>query len=276
MFRDATAFNQPVGNWPISASNIDMTSMFRSATSFNQDLGSWNVSKVTNMNTMFMLSTAFNNSGSSNINNWRPISCSNFSSMFQQVPAFNQPIGNWPLSGSNINMSYMFYLAEAFNQDLGSWDVSKVTSMAGMFYSATVFNNSGSNSINNWRPLICSDFNNMFRGTAFNQPINNWPLSGSSINMSYMFFQSTAFNQNLGSLSIKNVTNMGNMLDLCGMDKTNYSATLTGWASQAPNIQSNVPLGASGRQYDTPGSASRAILTSAPYNWTITGDTYVP
>jgi hypothetical protein len=69
---------------------------------------------------------------------------------------------------------------------------------------------------------------------------------------------------------------MTGMLDNCGMDKGFYSSTLIGWASQAPNIQSNVTLGATGRQYDTPGSASRSILTSAPYNWTITGDTFVP
>jgi hypothetical protein len=94
--------------------------------------------------------------------------------------------------------------------------------------------------------------------------------------MTGMFSGATAFNQNLGSLNIVNVSNMTTMLDSCGISKANYSATLTGWASQAPNIQSNVTLGATGRQYDTPGSASRAILTSAPYNWTINGDTYVP
>jgi len=94
--------------------------------------------------------------------------------------------------------------------------------------------------------------------------------------MSGMFKDATAFNQNLGSWLIPSCSNMSLMLNNCGMDKANYSATLTGWASQVPNIKSNVTLGATGRQYDTPGSASRSILTSAPYNWTITGDTFVP
>jgi hypothetical protein len=70
---------------------------------------------------------------------------------------------------------------------------------------------------------------------------------------------------------------MTGMLDNCGMNINNYSNTLIGWASQpAALIPRSITLGATGRQYNTLGSASRAILTSAPYNWTITGDTYVP
>jgi surface protein len=171
---------------------------------------------------MFTGASAFNNSGSSDINNWRPISCSNFQSMFQGANAFNQPIGNWSISASSVDMSFMFYQNILFNQSLATWNTSKVTTMR------------------------------------------------------YMFGSATSFNQNLGSWLIPSCSNMANMLDNCGMSKANYSSTLTGWAAQAPNIQSNVTLGASGRQYDTPGSASRAILTSAPYNWTINGDTYVP
>jgi surface protein len=81
-----------------------MTDMFNRASAFNQNIGAWNVEKVTNMSGMFSLNGGFNNSGSSDINNWRPISCSNFSGMFFIATAFNQPIGNWPLSASNINM----------------------------------------------------------------------------------------------------------------------------------------------------------------------------
>jgi surface protein len=52
MFYEATAFNQPIGNWNVS--NVtNMQQMFFFATSFNQNIGNWNVSNVINF-TNFM------------------------------------------------------------------------------------------------------------------------------------------------------------------------------------------------------------------------------
>jgi surface protein len=206
-----SVFNQPIGNWPISASGVNMNSMFR-ASSLNQNIGAWDVSKVTNMGNMFQDNSAFNNSGSADINNWRPISCSNFGSMFYNASAFNQPIGNWPISASNIGMGYMFSTSP-FNQNIGSWDVSKVTAMNNMFQSNGAFNNSGSNTINNWRPISCSNFSSMFEGaTTFNQPIGNWPLSASNISMRQMFENANSFNQNIGTWDVSRVTDMVRMI----------------------------------------------------------------
>jgi surface protein len=230
MFVGATTFNQPIGNWPLSASSINMQAMLSSATSFNQNIGSWDVSKVTNMRDMFLLATNFNNSGSDSINNWRPISCSNFQAMFYGPIAFNQPIGNWSISASNINMSVMFTNAQVFNQNIGSWDVSKVTTMSEMFKSATAFNNSGSNSINNWRPISCSNFTSMFQSaTAFNQPIGNWPISASSINISSMFQSATAFNQNIGSWDTSRIANMSYAFASATSFNNSGSSTIGSW-----------------------------------------------
>nr|WP_080713629.1 BspA family leucine-rich repeat surface protein [Mycoplasma capricolum] len=52
MFKEATLFNQPIGNW--NTSNVtNMNHMFFCAYSFNQDISSWNTSNVTDMSWMF-------------------------------------------------------------------------------------------------------------------------------------------------------------------------------------------------------------------------------
>tara|TARA_B100001996_G_scaffold76211_1_gene56297 strand:- start:24830 stop:29548 length:4719 start_codon:yes stop_codon:yes gene_type:complete len=85
---------------------------FTAGTGFNNITftNGWDVSKVTNMNEMFKLATAF-----------------------------NQPIGSWDVSKVS-NMERMFWFAEVFNQDISNWDVSQVSNMNKMFDSADAFN----------------------------------------------------------------------------------------------------------------------------------------
>jgi surface protein len=230
-FGDATAFNQPIGSWNVG--NVTrMTNTFLYASSFNQNIGNWDVSKVTEMARMFDQSP-FNNGGSPDINNWRPISCSDFTSMFANCP-FNQPIGNWPISASNITMNSMFRNADAFNQNLGSWDVSRVTNMGAMFQDNGIFNNSGSNLINNWRPISCSFFGSMFYNSPFNQPIGNWTIGTGSqipatgINMQYMF-STSPFNQNIGAWNVEKVTAMNSMFQSAGAFNNSGSSDINNW-----------------------------------------------
>jgi surface protein len=218
MFSSAQAFNQNIGAWNVEKVT-NMAGMFGSAAAFNQNIGSWNVEKVTNMSGMFGFATNFNNSGSNSINNWRPISCSNFTSMFYGPTNFNQPIGNWPLSASNINMEAMFIFTQAFNQDIGSWDMSRVIDIRNMFRGAIAFNNSGSSSINNWNVSnITSTFRMFSNASVFNQNIGNWFSGANNItDMQEMFIAATAFN-NGGSSDISNwdvskVTTMQRMFE---------------------------------------------------------------
>ena len=49
-----------------------------------------------------------------------------FDSVDDDTYDFNQPIGNWDVSNVT-NMELMFYTAKSFNQDLSSWSVDNVT-----------------------------------------------------------------------------------------------------------------------------------------------------
>ena len=152
MFYGCTGFNQPIGNWDTSKVT-DMYQMLYRCSSFNQDLGGWDVTGVGNFSSFFSSNPVFNNGGSTGINNWRPSSCTNMSSMFYQCYNFNQPIGDWDVS-QVANMSRMFdNLSSAykmsFDQDIGNWDVGNVTNFREFmraYYSSqrSPFNNGGS------------------------------------------------------------------------------------------------------------------------------------
>ena len=238
MFTDASGFNQPISTWDVT--NVtNMRNMFYGASAFNQDIGGWVVSSVITMAGMFNNAATFNQ----DLGGWGVGNVTNFSNMFNGATAFNNggvALAWASFSTSPITMDSMFYNAIAFNQDISTWDVSNVTNM-----------------------------NNMFRGaTAFNQGITGWVVSNVT-NMSNMFSDASGFNQDIGGWNIGNVTTMTNMLDSTALSVANYDDLLNGWATLAPALQSNVTLGASGIQYSSVGAASRSLLTSPPYNWTI-------
>ena len=108
MFRNASTFNQPIGNWNVSSVTL-MHNLFNGAATFNQAIGEWDVSSVTHMG-----------------------------NMFSNASSFNQPIGDRDVYSVTL-MHNLFNGATAFNQAIADWDVSKVTNMAGMFNGASSF-----------------------------------------------------------------------------------------------------------------------------------------
>jgi surface protein len=211
-FNNARSFNNggsdSIKNWRFTTSStVTMLQMFYNADAFNINIGSWNVEKVTNMSGMFAANGGFNNGGSSDINNWRPISCSNFSSMFQSAGAFNQPIGNWPLSASNIDMSGMFLQASAFNQDISIWDTTNVTKMGSMFRGKSY-----NFPIENWNVSNVTDMSSMFYDIGSQRPLGSWDVS--SVTTMYRMFYNGGFNQNIGAWNVEKVTTMVDMFRL--------------------------------------------------------------
>jgi surface protein len=174
-----------------------------------------------------------------------------------------------PTTSQVTNMNYMFYGTTSFNQDISGWDVSHVTTMDGMFaYSG--FNQP----IGGWNVSNVTNPGYMFyNATSFNQDISGWTTTNAT-RMVWMFKNASSFNQNIGSWNVSTVTQMDNMLDGTALSITNYNALLIGWAAQ--NVQSGVTLGADGLTYTQPARAAHNTLTSAPKNWTINGDTYLP
>jgi len=167
-----------ISGW--NTSNVtNMQYLFLACSSFDQPLDGWDVSNVTNMYGMlegYQGPMAFNNGGSTGINNWQPSSCTNMTRVFEECTGFNQPLNGWDVSSATTmdymfsrctsfnqplnnwdtssvtNMSNMFSYALNFDQDLGSWNTSNVTSMNMMFGHSTsgLFNNGGSSSISEW------------------------------------------------------------------------------------------------------------------------------
>ena len=261
MFRDATAFNQDIGDWNVS-SVTDMSEMFRSAAAFNQDIGSWNVDSVTDMRFMFSGAAAFNQ----DIRGWSVSGVTDMRFMFSNAAAFDQDIGGWNVSGVT-DMSSIFSFANAFNQNIGGWNVSGVTNMNTMFSSATAFNQD----IGGWNVSGVTNMSNMFlAATAFNQDIGGWNVSGVT-NMNSMLFDTDAFNQDISGWDVSMVTNMTNMLNLSGLSTYHYEELLIAWDTLT--LQKGVPLGAAGKQYRARAQAAHDSLTSATnHNWMITDD----
>ncbi|MEQ9404587.1 MAG: BspA family leucine-rich repeat surface protein [Cyclobacteriaceae bacterium] len=129
---------------------------------------------------------------------------------------------------SNVtSMNRMFYSAQLFDGDIGNWDVSNVTDMSGMFGNATVFNQD----IGGWDVSSVTKIDNMFfLATAFNQDISNWDVS-SVTNMTGMFSQADAFDQDISNWNVGNVTSMSAMFgnadsfnqDISAWDVTNVT-----------------------------------------------------
>jgi hypothetical protein len=101
-----------IGNWNTSK-GIFFNFMFSSATKFNQNIGNWNVERGTLFSYMLGTSTPmtppmeFNNGGSSDIQKWRPLSATDMGNMFRNNPAFNQPLGNWNISGVSVFTNFL-------------------------------------------------------------------------------------------------------------------------------------------------------------------------
>tara|TARA_B110000879_G_scaffold208133_1_gene293125 strand:+ start:17 stop:3343 length:3327 start_codon:yes stop_codon:yes gene_type:complete len=203
LFNDISIQNFPIGNVGITSLN----KMFWDARAFNQDISGWDTSKVTNMSGLF---------GNDNVADY-------------QKCAFNQNINAWDVSNVT-NFSEMFKYSLNFQQDI-TWDLGSSTSGAQPVNCYRMFNASEYNGqLNGMGVSRVLNFEQMFKQSTFNQPLNNWTLNeeyinGTAITFNEMFYDNHDFNQDIGDWNTYQVNNFNSMF----RDARAFNQDLSDW-----------------------------------------------
>ncbi|WP_051067118.1 BspA family leucine-rich repeat surface protein, partial [Mycoplasma yeatsii] len=199
MFKDATKFNQALGD-KFNTSNVtDMSFMFDGAHSFNSSLGDkFNTWKVTNMEAMFKEAKKFNQSLGDKFNTSK---VTNMKEMFCEADVFNKSLGNNFNTSQVTTMESMFGLAKKFNQPLGDkFDTSNVTNMSWMFWHASEFNSSLGKNFNTSQVRTMLG---MFQAAeVFNQPLGDKFDTSNVTNMRSMFLNAHSFKQDISNWNV--------------------------------------------------------------------------
>ena len=112
-------------------------STFKGAAAFNSDLSAWDVSNVMYMAHMFDNAVLFN----TDISKWVLPEVLAMSYLFHGATSFNIDVSKWLTSTSKVtSLAGVFKTATAFNQPLTNWETSKITDLYETFYKANSFN----------------------------------------------------------------------------------------------------------------------------------------
>lgn len=113
----------------------------------------WDVSKVTDMSSLFLGFSSFNQELA-----WDVSRVEKMDGMFYRCARFNQSVDEWDVSNVKT-MKYMFDGAVAFDRPLSGWKskVSRVVDMRSMFSGCSAFNRPIE-----WETRSCKDFGYMF------------------------------------------------------------------------------------------------------------------
>lgn len=136
-------------------------------------------------------------------------------------------IGDWDVSRVT-SMHGLFQFAANFTQDLSKWNTSAVTDISQLFYGATQFNQD----ISRWDVRRVTNMAQTFREAhRFNQDISSWVVSRVTT-MRQLFFEASDFNQDISKWDVSNVTDMGGAFQ----SATNFNYDLSPWV--VTNVES--------------------------------------
>lgn len=269
MFSNCYVFNPAVESWTFSTTkNVTMSNMFNNARVFNRDLGSWNMQKVSVIDYMFQDAWAFNNGGTSNIQNWNLSALLYLQGVFKNATSFNQPLAGWGTTLSEAGKNSLiqtFMGATSFNQNISAWNINDGSITTDMFNGATAYNNGGS--ALTWTIYLVDTADRMFKNaSAFNQPVSFAPvILYSAIEM---FNGATAFNRTFSFLfpSFADATDF-----MASKAPGTYSSTNVDDLYQRHfNLElTDIIISFGTANYTAAGASARTSLINTD-NWTIT------
>ena len=158
--------------------------------------------------------------------------------MFQSCSLLTTPdFSAWDTSGVT-SMYGMFWSASAFNGDVSTWDVSSVTSLGYMFFLAADFNND----ISGWDTSSNLNMQNMFKQAYdFNQDISGWDTSKVT-SAAQSFSQCFNFNQPIGAWDVTSVTTFFKALENCD----DFDQSLAGWDISGAAVLTSLMVSSTG------------------------------
>jgi surface protein len=294
LFQNQPSFNRGINTSVVTINGVTYTAWdtlnvtnmsnvfgtYRNTGIFNQSIDNWNTSKVTTMNSMFRGQILYDKGvgtkqvtvGASTYTAWDTLNVTDMAGMF------NANLLNSDAQGVFNNATFA---------TIRQWNTSKVTSFFSMFKNQPLFNQNlrtasvtvGASTYTAWNTLEATNMAYMFfnkTGNAtsqFNQNIGNWNTAKVT-DMTAMFYNAAAFNQNLNSWNVSLVTAFNSptvlnetFADGIGLSTANYDNLLEGWSLRPVLADKVISFGTT--KYSAAAVSERAILTSAPNNWTI-------